>query len=56
MRLRKIAKSYYLLRRVRPSARMEQLGSHWTDIYEIWYLIIFFERNFRVNSVVIKIG
>jgi hypothetical protein len=21
----------------RPSARIEQLGSHWTDFYEIWY-------------------
>jgi hypothetical protein len=26
---------------VRPSLRMEQLGSHWTDFYEIWYLSIF---------------
>jgi hypothetical protein len=24
-----------------PSARMEQLGSHWTDFHEIWYLSIF---------------
>jgi len=24
---------------VRPSVRMEQLGSHWTDFHEIWYLI-----------------
>jgi hypothetical protein len=23
---------------VRPSAPVEQLGSHWTDFYEIWYL------------------
>jgi len=23
------------------SVRMEQLGSHWTDFYEIWYLSIF---------------
>jgi hypothetical protein len=23
---------------VRPSVRMEQLGSHWTDFHEIWYL------------------
>jgi hypothetical protein len=22
-------------------ARMEQLGSHWTDFHEIWYLSIF---------------
>ena len=26
---------------VRPFVRMEQLGSHWTDFHEIWYLIIF---------------
>ena len=23
---------------VRPSFRMEQLDSHWTDLHEIWYL------------------
>ena len=27
------------------SVRLEQLGSHWTDFYEIWYL-----RIFRINS------
>ena len=26
---------------VRPSVRMEQLGSHWTDFHEIWHLDIF---------------
>jgi hypothetical protein len=26
---------------VRPSARMEQLGSHWTDFDEILYLSFF---------------
>ena len=26
---------------VRPSVRMEQLNSHWTDFYDIWYLRIF---------------
>ena len=26
---------------VRPSVRIEQLGSHWTDFYEILYLRIF---------------
>jgi hypothetical protein len=26
---------------IRPSARMEQLGSHWTDFHEIRYLGIF---------------
>jgi len=25
---------------VDPSVRMEQLGSHWTDLHEIWYLCI----------------
>jgi hypothetical protein len=29
---------------VRPSAHMEQLGSHWTDFHEILYL-----RNFRIS-------
>ena len=29
---------------VRPSARMEQLGSHWTDFHEILCL-----RNFRIS-------
>jgi hypothetical protein len=24
-----------------PSVRMEQLGSHWTDFNEIWYVSIF---------------
>jgi hypothetical protein len=26
---------------VRPSVRMKQLGSHWTDFQEIGYLMIF---------------
>ena len=26
---------------IRPSVRMEQLGSHWTDFHEIWYPNIF---------------
>jgi len=25
----------------RPSVRMEQLGSHWTDFHEIWHLSVF---------------
>jgi len=49
----KIMKSDYLLRHVglsvcpsvcpflRLSATMENLGSHWTDFHEFWYLIIF---------------
>jgi hypothetical protein len=26
---------------IRPSDRMERLGSHWTDFHEIWYLRTF---------------
>jgi len=26
---------------IRPSVRAEQLGPHWTDLNEIWYLSIF---------------
>jgi len=44
-RVRKIAKSDHNIRyacpSVRPSVRMEQLGSHWTDFLTIWYLGIF---------------
>jgi len=43
--IRRIAKSDYWLRHVcssvRPSTSMEQLGSHWTDFHEVWYLSIF---------------
>jgi hypothetical protein len=28
---------------VRPSVHMEQLGSHWMDFHEIWYLSIFWK-------------
>jgi hypothetical protein len=35
------------------SVRMEQLGSHWTDFHEIWYLRIFRKS---VGKGVIKIG
>jgi hypothetical protein len=28
---------------VRPSVHIEELGSHWTDFYEIWYLSIFWK-------------
>jgi len=48
-RLRKIAESENSLRNmcpsVRPSVCMEQLCSHWTDVYEILYLSIFFFEN-----------
>jgi hypothetical protein len=33
---------------LRPSVRMEQLGSHWKDFHEIRYLCIL--RNCRENS------
>jgi len=26
---------------VRPSVRMEQLGSHWKDFHEMWYFSMF---------------
>ena len=32
---------------VRPSVRMEQLDTHWTDFPEIWYLFVFFENLWR---------
>ena len=34
-RVQKMAKSDHYLRHVRPSVRMEQLGSHLTDFHEI---------------------
>jgi hypothetical protein len=42
-RVRKIAKSDLASSCLsfRPSVCMEQLGSHWTDFHEIWYLGIF---------------
>jgi len=41
-----IAKSEYYLRHVCPSVRIEQLGSHWTDLYENWHLNIFRKKNY----------
>jgi hypothetical protein len=38
-KLRKVTISFAMS--VRPSVRMEQLGYHWTDFHEIWYLRIF---------------
>jgi hypothetical protein len=41
-RVRKIAKSTIsFVMSGRPSAHMEQLGSHWTDFHENWHLNIF---------------
>ena len=38
---------------VRPSLRIEQLGSHWTDFHEIWYLSIFrkLPRKFTLTRI-----
>jgi len=46
--VRKITKRDYWLRYAclsvcRLSVRLEQLGCHWTDFREIWYLIIFWK-------------
>jgi len=38
---------------VRPFVRMEKLGSHWMDIYEIWYLSIFL-KSFEKIQVRLK--
>jgi hypothetical protein len=54
-RVRKIAKIDYWHRRVCPSIRIEQLGSHWTDFHELLYLNIFFEIC-REDPSFIKIG
>jgi hypothetical protein len=34
-----------------PFVRMEQLGSHWTDFHEIWYLRVFFSGNLSRKSI-----
>jgi hypothetical protein len=54
-RFRKIPKrENELVMSVRPSFRMEQLGSHWTDLHEIPYLSIFSKICIE-NSSFIKI-
>ena len=40
-RLREISKSDCSFRHVRLSVRTEQLGSHWTDFDETWYISCF---------------
>jgi hypothetical protein len=40
---------------VRPSVRLEQLSSHWTDLHQIWYFL-YFSKLCRENSSFIKIG
>jgi hypothetical protein len=39
--LRKATSSFVMSLSVHLSIRMEQLGSHWTDLFEILYLVIF---------------
>jgi len=52
--IRKIANSDYWLRHIgssiRPFIQLQQLGSHWTDIYEIRYLSIFLKSILK-NSI-----
>ena len=38
----------------RLSFHMEQIGSQWTDFYEIWYFF-YFSKNMLQNSCYIKI-
>jgi len=33
---------------------MEQLGSHWTDFHEIWYLSIFRKKNLKKIQISLK--
>ena len=34
------------------SVRMEQLGSNWTDFYEIWYLSILWKSCREISSLI----
>ena len=47
-KLRKATMSFIVS--VRPSIRMEQLGSHWTGFHEIWYLSIFRKKKNSIKS------
>ena len=40
--------------RIASSVLMEQLGSHWTYFYEIWYLHIFFRKTVENVQVLLK--
>ena len=40
---------------VRPSAHVEQLGSHWADLHEIWYLSVFFFKSVEKILVSLKV-
>ena len=58
LRVRRIAKSDFYVASscmsVLVSVRMEQIGCHWTDILELWYLSVFFffestSRKFKIH-------
>jgi hypothetical protein len=34
------------------SVRMEQLGSHWTDFYETWYMSSFWKSVLKIQSFI----
>ena len=54
-RLRKVTNSFMSVRlSVRPSVYMEQLDSHWTDFYKIWYLS--FLKILRKNQILLQSG
>ena len=40
------------LHHVRPSVRIEQLGSRWTEVREIWYLSIFRKYGEKIQVLV----
>jgi len=52
-RVHKIAKSDYYLLHVCLSVRIGQLGSHWTDFHEVWYLC-FFRKSVEKIQVSLK--
>ena len=49
----KIAKRKCYLRHVCPSIRVEQLGCHWMDFHEIWYLSIV-QKSVKKIQVLLK--
>jgi hypothetical protein len=46
-------KAIIIVMSVRPSARIEQLGPHWTEFHEIWYLSVFrkYVEEFQVSLI-----
>jgi hypothetical protein len=50
----KLRKADYWLCHVCPSARMEQLGSNWTDFHDIGYLSVFFRKFAQKIQVSLK--